>query len=141
MRSFLLVSILVLVTCFQFLFSCQPKYSIETMQYVTNGQKLYTAHCQNCHGANGEGLAKLYPPLTDVDYLNENRKLLPCIVKHGMTGPVEISNVLYNEAMPGIPELTDTDIAYILTYVTVRFGDSMDKFGTNEVKAALEDCR
>lgn len=130
-----------LIICFQFLFSCQPQYSIETMQYVTNGQKFYTTHCQNCHGANGEGLAKLYPPLTDAGYLNEHRELLPCIIRHGMKGPIEISGVEYNEPMPGIPELTDIDIAYILTYVTVRFGDSKDKFGTEEVKEALRDCR
>lgn len=136
-----LVSMSVLTICFQFLFSCQSNYSIETMQYVTNGQKLYLTHCQNCHGANGEGLAKLYPPLTDTDYLNDNRELLPCIIRHGMTGPIEISGVLYNEPMPGIPELTEIDIAYILTYVTVRFGDSQEKFSTEEVKDALQDCR
>ena len=47
------------------LFSCQSDLSIKTMQYATNGQKLYVTHCQNCHGAQGEGLGQLYPPLTD----------------------------------------------------------------------------
>lgn len=140
MRNLILVSILILTICFQFLFSCQPNYSIETMQYVTNGQKLYATHCQNCHGTNGEGLGKLYPPLTDPDYLNEYRETLPCIIRHGMRGPLEISGQLYNETMPGIPELTDIDIAYILSYVTVRFGDSKEKFGIDEVKDALQDC-
>lgn len=140
MRSLILTSVFVLTICLQLLFSCQPQYNIETMQYVTNGQRLYTAHCQNCHGANGEGLARLYPPLTDADYLNQHRDILPCIVRHGMRGPIEVAGIQYNEPMPGIPELTDTDIAYILTYVTVHFGDSKDKFSTDEVKAALKDC-
>lgn len=136
-----MVSILLLTIFFQFLFSCQQQYSIETMQYVTNGQKLYTAHCQNCHGVNGEGLGKLYPPLTDTAYLNANRHILPCIIRHGMKGPVEILGHTYNETMPAVPELTDIDIAYILTYVTVRFGNNTEKYATEEVKEALKHCQ
>lgn len=111
------------------------------MQYVANGQKIYVAHCQNCHGAKGEGLGKLYPPLTDVDYLRENRESLPHIVRYGMKGPVVVHNETYDGVMPGNASLTEMDIAYVLTYITVQFGGDTVTFGLDEVKQHLGSGR
>lgn len=122
------------------IFSCQPNVSIETAQYAVNGQKLYVTHCQSCHGAKGEGLGMLYPPLTDTTYLVQNRGKLACIVKNGMTGPIEINGKIYDGDMPGTPELSNVDIAYILTYITTTFGGSTESYTQNEVKNSLADC-
>lgn len=130
-----------LVSMLYFLFSCNSDLSVETMQYATNGQKLYVKHCQNCHGANAEGLGKLYPPLTDVQYLNENRSKLACIVKNGMSGEIKVNNVTYNQQMPGVPELSAVDIAYVLTYVTTYFGDSKTHFKKEEIEEFLKNCK
>ncbi|HIX55368.1 MAG TPA: c-type cytochrome, partial [Candidatus Sphingobacterium stercoripullorum] len=72
--------------------SCQQgnKVSIKTAQYAVNGQKLYIQHCENCHGSKGEGLGKLYPPLTDSLFFSEYRSALPCIIKNGMNSPIVI---------------------------------------------------
>jgi len=121
-------------------FSCRPNLSIETVQYAVNGQKLYVVHCQNCHGARGEGLRRLYPPLTDSAYLNANRAGLACTVKNGMAGTIQISGETYDGQMPANPELTDVDIAYILTYVTTTFGNSTVTYTTDEVKTGRENC-
>lgn len=128
----ILISILIL--------SCQPNVSIETAQYAVNGQKLYAAHCQNCHGAKGEGLGMLYPPLTDTAYLQQHREKLACIVKNGLSGPIEINGIMYEGDMPGIQELSEIDIAYILTYITTTFGNSTETYTQDEVKSSLEDC-
>jgi mono/diheme cytochrome c family protein len=104
-------------------FSCQPNVSIQTAQYAVNGQKLYQTHCQNCHGAKGEGLGALYPPLTDTVYQRENRHRLACIVKFG------------------VPQLSPIEIDYILTYITTRFGNSNDSFTQEEVKKGLASCK
>lgn len=129
--------ICVFVLLLQLVHSCQSTYDIKTMQYVTNGEKVYRAHCQNCHGAQGEGLGKLYPPLTDPDYLRNNRGLLPRIVRFGLKDSIKISNQYFSEVMPAIPQLTDVDIAYVLTYVTLRFGDAQEKYSLEEVKKSL----
>jgi len=121
-------------------FSCRPNLSIETAQYAVNGQKRYAAHCQNCHGAKGEGLGRLYPPLTDSAYLNANRSELACIVKNGMSGTIQVSGETYDGQMPANPDLTDVDMAYILTYVTTTFGNSTVTYTTDEVKTGLENC-
>ena len=127
----------VLILLLQLVHSCQSNYDIKTMQYVTNGEKVYRMHCQNCHGVQGEGLGKLYPPLTDPDYLKDNRDLLPKIVRFGLKDTIMVSNEYYAEVMPPIPELTEIDIAYVLTYVTVRFGNSQEKYSQEEVKRSF----
>jgi len=139
-RIYVLMSISLLVSLLLLVFSCQSKVSIETAQYAVNGQRLYAAHCQNCHGAKGEGLGKLYPPLTDSLYLNKHRDQLACIVKKGISGPIEIAGETYDGQMPGIPELTDIDIAYILTYITTTFGNSNCTYTQEEVKNSLKKC-
>lgn len=115
--------------------------NIQTAQYAVNGQKLYRTHCQNCHGAKGEGLGKLYPPLTDQKYLNDNRNKLANIIKHGLSGEIVVNGEKYNQAMPPNPTLTDLDIAYILTYVTTHFGDSDSTFTQEEVAQVLKDYK
>lgn len=117
--------------------SCQSNISIQTAQYAVNGQKLYIAHCQNCHGAQGEGLGKLYPPLTDFQYLNENRQQLPSIIKNGMKGKITINGQEYDDVMPANPSLTDIEIAYILTYITTHFGNSTETYTLEEVNKNL----
>ena len=128
------------VSILYFLFSCNTDLSVETMQYATNGQKLYVTHCQNCHGAKGEGLGKLYPPLTDIHFLQENRSQLACIVKNGMSGEIKVNNTIYNQQMPGVPQLSAVDIAYVLTYVTTYFGDSKTHFKKEEIEEFLKNC-
>jgi mono/diheme cytochrome c family protein len=135
-----LLGTLSFVSMLYFLFSCNTDLSVETMQYATNGQKLYVTHCQNCHGAKCEGLGKLYPPLTDKVYLNENRSKLACIVKNGMSGEIKVNNIIFNQQMPGVPQLSSIDIAYVLTYVTTYFGDSKTHFKQKEIEKYLKEC-
>ena len=132
--------ILSLVFGLYLLFSCQSGLSVETMQYATNGQNVYTTHCQNCHGANGEGLGKLYPPLTDTVFLNVNRDKLACIVKNRMTGEITVKGIKYIQEMPGVPQLNPTDIAYVFTYVTTYFGNSKTHFTKEEIEKSLAEC-
>lgn len=117
--------------------ACQGQDEVRKAQYYTHGHKLYTLHCENCHGGKGEGLAKLYPPLTDGDYLSENRDKLPAIVKYGMEGPIEIHGISYNTIMPGVANLSNQEIAYILTYITNSFGNKAEMFTLQEVSENL----
>ncbi|MEJ5056227.1 c-type cytochrome [Sphingobacterium sp. MYb382] len=121
--------------------SCYSNVSMETAQYAVNGQKLYTTHCQNCHGAKGEGLGKLYPPLTDSTFLNKQRAQLACIVKHGIRGPLQVNGKTYDGIMPGNAKLNTVEIAYILTYITTTFGNSTSTYTQEEVVKNLENCK
>ncbi len=129
------------ITAIYYFSSCQSNISIQTAQYAVNGQKVYKNHCQNCHGAKGEGLGKLYPPLTDQDFFIKNREKLSCIVRHGLHGEIEVLGQKYDQPMPGNTLLTDMDIAYVLTYITTAFGQSDSTYSHEEVKKALESCQ
>ena len=98
------------------------------------------SHCQNCHGSKGEGLAQLYPPLTDNEYFKKNRTKLSCIIRYGMKESIVIHGKTYKNQMPANPQLTELDIAYILTYITTNFGTSDSIYSHNEVKAAIKAC-
>lgn len=122
--------------------SCQGESTIRKAQYAINGRSLYITHCQNCHGANGEGLGKLYPPLTDTLFLTNNRETLPCIIKHGLTGEITVNGTLFDTEMPPNPQLSTVDIAYILTYVGNSFGNESELYTFEEVENALmTNCR
>ena len=136
-----LLSIAALYICCLLSYSCQPNVSIKTAQYAVNGQKLYQTHCQNCHGGKGEGLGKLYPPLTDKKFLEENRNRLACIVKNGSDEKLNILGQEYNTKMPAQDQLTDIDIAYILTYITTTFSDQIEAFTLEEIQNDLRNCK
>ncbi|MFD2597615.1 c-type cytochrome [Sphingobacterium corticis] len=138
MQTRIAIFIAGIVFCMAAMHSCHAKHDIKTMQYVTNGEKVYRAHCQNCHGGQGEGLGKLYPPLTDPQYLKENHELLPRIIRYGLRDTIHVSGNTYAENMPAIPELTEIDIAYVLSYITIRFGEAEKKYELDEVKASLK---
>ena len=141
MKRNLLIAIVALIIGLQFLFSCSDGLSIKTMQYASNGQKLYGVHCQNCHGEKGEGLAALYPPLTDASFLNENRSKLACMIRYGMEGEIEVDERIFNEKMPANASINSLDMAYILTYISTYFGDSKTHFTKEEVESFLENCQ
>lgn len=136
-----LTVIATLLVSLSYLSSCQSNISIETAQYAVNGQKLYTTHCANCHGTKGEGLGKLYPPLTDHNYLTVNREKLPVIIKHGLKGEIEVLGEIYDQPMPANPTLADMEIAYILTYVTTTFGKADSTYTLEEVQNALKKVK
>ncbi|MGK6352936.1 c-type cytochrome [Parapedobacter sp. DT-150] len=122
-------------------YSCQGEQAIRTAQYAINGRNLYVAHCQNCHGAEGEGLGALYPPLTDRVFLVSQRDKLACIIKNGLSGPVEINGQAFDTDMPPNPQLAPVEIAYLLTYIGNTFGNEMGIFTLEEVQQSLTACR
>jgi mono/diheme cytochrome c family protein len=105
------------------------------------GAKLYETHCANCHGAQGEGLKRLIPPLASADYLTKNRGGLACLVRKGMTGPLLVNGVTYNQVMPPAEtHLTDSQITNILNFVQTSWGNKGEIFTIREVSEQLRGC-
>src|ERR1700709_2036051 len=97
--------------------SCQNDEQVEFNRYFSNGNAVYQAHCQNCHGAKGEGLQGLIPPLTDSAYFKSNKEILACLIKNGLKGKVNVANKQFEGEMPPT-DLSPVEIAQVLTYVT-----------------------
>ncbi len=119
--------------------SCQSESEIEYMRYYTSGLELYKTRCQNCHGAQGEGLAALIPPLTDTVYLKTNREKLACYLQNGLKLPILVNGKAYSGQMPPTG-LAPIEIAQVLTYVQNSFGNKNGLHHVQEVTEELEKC-
>ena len=90
-----------------------PKFQ----QYYVNGEVLYYKYCSNCHQKNGSGLKRLYPPLNQSDFLNNDIDEIACIIRHGIKSKIIVNGTEYNMEMKSNPLLTDIEVAEILTYI------------------------
>ena len=103
------------------------------------GFALYESTCQACHGADGNGIKSLAPPLNRSEWVNGDKGKLAAIVLFGLTGRISVNGKLYNadEAggdMPGIgsnQDVTDTELAQLLSFIRASWAND-----AGEVKAA-----
>ena len=99
-----------------------------------SGDAIYKKTCISCHQPNGEGLTNVYPPLAKSDFLNDKEKAIGQVIK-GYTGELIVNAKKYNSSMPA-QQLTDEEIAAVLTYVYGNFGNSGGAVTADDVKAA-----
>ncbi len=107
------------------------------------GIALYRSICQACHGADGNGINGLAPPLNNSDWVTGDKKRLAAVVLYGLNGPITVSKKLYkvpevSGEMPGIASNTnfsDEDVAQVLSYIRGSWTNSADKISKEEVAA------
>ncbi|WP_018110796.1 c-type cytochrome [Thermus igniterrae] len=103
------------------------------------GAKLYSANCQSCHQATGQGLAGAFPPLTHLDKLVQakgGREYLIRTVLYGLQGPLTVEGKAYNGLMPPFRQLRDQEVADLLNHILTTFAKSKAKpISAEEVKA------
>jgi mono/diheme cytochrome c family protein len=80
------------------------------------GKRVYNS-CAACHQANGEGVAGRFPPLADSEWVTGDLRILSRILLQGMEGPMTVRGNRYEGLMPAWPNLSDRDIAAVLTYI------------------------
>ncbi len=83
------------------------------------------AQCANCHGPEGAGQQGSYPPLAGSPWPIGDARRPISIVLAGMTGAITVEgNSVPNGNMPAVGQnLSDRDIAAVLTYVRASFGN------------------
>ena len=113
---------------------------IKLKQYFVEGELLYQQHCSNCHQTEGEGLARLIPPLKNADYLANNIDNLPCIIRNGLQGEIMVNDTMYHQPMPANSRLTDLEIAEITTYVYKKFLNREILISPNRINKRLQSC-
>jgi nitrite reductase (NO-forming)/hydroxylamine reductase len=84
---------------------------------IKAGAQVYTTACLACHQESGAGLPGAFPPLAKSDFLLKNPKRAIEIVMKGLQGEIMVNGVQYNSVMPAMPQLSDQEIADVLTYV------------------------
>jgi len=139
MRRFIVLGLFSLTLAGIF-YSCQTADKIQQVAYYVNGRDIYIAQCQNCHGANGEGLGGLTPPLTDSVYMKANKSQLACIIKNGISKPVTVHGKVYEGKMPSF-NMADIDLAQVIVYITNGFGHKQGMYTNEQVAKDLQKCR
>lgn len=91
------------------------------------GKRLYSQNCIVCHQATGLGVAGQFPPLAGSEWVNSDAKHgdnhLVLLMLNGLQGPMQVMGSSYNNAMPQWKQLTDDQIAAILTYIRSDWGN------------------
>ena len=106
---------------------------IDTRIRMERGRKVFLSTCFACHGATGEGIAAVFPPLAESDFLERDVDQIINTVLRGMTGPVTVNGTTYNSIMPPQP-LMDEQIADVLTYVMNSWGNDYGTVSADDVK-------
>lgn len=101
---------------------------------MTHGKQLYMQTCFACHQANGQGIANAFPPLANSDYLNADTGRAISAVIHGLTGEITVNGKKYNSVMTS-QNLTDSEIADVMTYVYNNWGNNKTVVTPTMVKA------
>lgn len=104
------------------------------------GQRLYEANCQSCHMEDGSGLRNLIPPIAGADYLQTHREELPCLIRHGIEGPMTVNGQEYDRPMPGLEAMRTDKITNLLNYIQTNFGNNNERYTLQEVDNLLESC-
>lgn len=93
-------------------------------QQIRAGTALFKGTCSTCHQETGQGMANVFPPLAKSDFLMADPRRAIEVVINGRTGPITVNGAAYNSVMPPMSQLTDDEVANILTYVMNSWGNS-----------------
>jgi mono/diheme cytochrome c family protein len=102
---------------------------------LERGKKVYSEQCLSCHQADGGGVQNMNPPLIKTKWiLGDKTKLIQVVLK-GMKGETEINGDSYHNVMAPHRDLTDEQIADVLTYVRNSFGNKASAVTPAQVKS------
>ncbi|WP_298741102.1 c-type cytochrome [uncultured Chitinophaga sp.] len=113
------------------------------------GAKIFKTVCQTCHGADGEGIQSLAPPLNQSQWVNGDKNKLLAIVLYGLSGPVAVNGKVYKAPeisgdMPGIgnnDEFSDGDIAQVVSYIRNAWSNHAGKVTEKDVQQVRQQYK
>ncbi len=101
-----------------------------------DGKSVFLLNCAACHQPNGHGGGP-YPLLAGNPDVNaaDSAGLIQTVL-NGRTGPITVNGTQYGGNMPSWRELSDADIAAVLTYVRSAWHNSAPAVSADQVAAA-----
>ena len=104
-----------------------------TEEALAEGEQLYLIHCATCHRPDGKGTEGSIPTLAGTDWVTGNRFRLINILLNGLSSPIVVDGVTYEEEMPAYNILEDKQIAAIINYIRTSFGNQAGNVTVAEV--------
>ena len=131
------IAVIILATiCFTVVIAQSPKVkSVTLSDSYKRGMEVYNKVCLSCHQADGGGVPRLNPPLIKSTYVLGDKKKLISIVLNGMTDRIPIDDEYYSNNMASHKDLSDQQIADVLTFIRNSFGNKASIVTIAEVKA------
>lgn len=139
MKKIIITGILCLLAVV-YLFAQAKKQPAATAS-VKRGQKVFETTCIVCHQKNGGGVPRMYPTLVKTSFVLGDKSQLAQIVLKGLNQPIEVKGEKYNNVMPAFAQLTDEQIADVLTYVRNSFGNKASAVSPALVKAERDKIK
>lgn len=111
-----------------------PVLPAEAEATLKQGAQLYERHCVECHKADGKGAPPAYPPLAGNVSLSAESALNPVrMVLNGGYPPSTSGNPRPYGMPPFGSSLNDAEIASVVSYIRVSWGNKGDVVSQNEV--------
>src|SRR5690554_5519805 len=92
-------------------------------QSIADGKAVYSRTCFACHQSEGQGIAKVFPPLAMSDYLNKDVNRSIDAVLYGLSGEITVNGEKYNSVMTS-QGLSDQEVADVFTYIYNNWGNN-----------------
>src|SRR5690554_1680132 len=92
-------------------------------QSIADGKAVYSRTCFACHQSEGQGIAKVFPPLAKSDYLNKDVNRSIDAVLYGLSGEITVNGEKYNSVMTS-QGLSDQEVADVFTYIYNNWGNN-----------------
>jgi mono/diheme cytochrome c family protein len=102
---------------------------------MDRGKIVYTARCLTCHQIDGGGVQNMNPPLIKTKWVLGDKSQLIQIILKGLNTGVVIDDMEYHNVMASHKDLSDLQIADVLTYIRNSFGNKARAVTEAEVKA------
>ena len=103
-----------------------PTKTWTTAELMARGQQVYMANCAACHQMTGQGVPNAFPALAGSKMVLGPKEAQVLLVLHGKQGT----------AMASFKQLSDTDIAAVVTYTRNSWGNAAGDAQPVEVKTA-----
>jgi nitrite reductase (NO-forming) len=106
---------------------------------IEKGKRVFLQNCAMCHQADGKGLANVFPPVAQSDYLMADKQRSIGILLRGLSGPIMVNGQRYDGVMPPQVTLTDEQIAHVLTFIRNSWGNQGEPVTVEEVRVMREE--
>jgi len=96
---------------------------------LADGAADYGKFCASCHGATGQGIPGVFPPLAkwtgNFVKVKEGRAYLVHVLVFGLQGEVTASGKTYKGFMPPFAQLSNEQVAAIINYMLTTWNKEL----------------
>jgi len=108
--------------------------AVASPQVLAAGQQVYHTNCETCHQPDGYGVPDMQPALVDDDIVAGDPTQIIRVVLQGPANVLPAGRPTYSNVMPRFNQLTDEQVADVLTYIRHEYGHDASPIGVDQVK-------